>query len=92
MRLFDRKPESPAEVRAEKKLDEVTYEAADAEMDKEAEREHAGFAFGPFKFRRSRGVPFHRVPGDPVAEPVDDSDPADSRSLSDVLHEHDDSA
>lgn len=92
MKLFSKKPESPAEVRAEKRLDEVTYEVADAEMEKEAEREHAGFAFGPFKFRHSRSVPFHRVPGDPEPEPVDDPDPADSRSLGEVLHEHDDSA
>lgn len=93
MRLFSRKPESPAEKQALSNLDEATRQVAWAEEEEEGEREKLPGFFGPLTFVRwFRRVPFRHVPGDPVPEPVDDPDPADSRSLSAVLHEHDDSA
>lgn len=93
MGLFSRKPESPAEKQALAKLDEATRGVAWAEETKEGEREKLPGFFGALKFFPGfRRVPFRRVPGDPVPEPVDDPDPSDSRSLSAVLHEHDDSA
>jgi hypothetical protein len=89
--IFKRKPESPAEQQALANLDEETRDVAWSEFDKEVEREQGGGSFGPltFAFPRKAPVPFHHVPGDPVPEPVDDPDPADSRSLRDVLHEKD---
>ena len=89
---FKRKPESPEEIAAEEKLDEVTREVASAEFQKEADRE-VGTMFNP-----DFGVPvpgqdawlgrrrkFRWVKGDPVPEPVDDEDPSDERGLRDAL-------
>lgn len=89
--LFRRKPESAAEKQALANLDEATQEVAWTEGEKEAEREAATREAGPHMFGHT-DVAFHEVPGDPVPEPVDDPDPADDRSLRDVLHEHGDSA
>ena len=93
MSFLRRHPESPAEKQALANLDAATFDVAREELEKEGEREKAKLGFGPLLFTRwFRRVPFHRVPGDPVPEPVDDLDPADMRPLHDVLHEHDDSA
>jgi len=43
MSLFKRKPESPQEIAAEERLDEVTREVASQELDKEGSRETRGF-------------------------------------------------
>jgi hypothetical protein len=80
MHLFRKHPESPAEVRAEEKLDEATREVAWDEFEKEGEREKQRGFFGPQSFFRG----FRRVP-----KPVDDPDPADARPLRDVLDERD---
>jgi hypothetical protein len=84
---FKRKQESPQEIAAEKKLDEATREVAWDEFGKEAVREQQGGFFGPLKlsFRREKPDPLHHVEGDPVPEPVDDSDPGDERGLRDAL-------
>ncbi len=84
---FKRKQESPQEIAAEKKLDEVTREVAWDEFGKEAVREQQGRFFGPSKlsFRREKPDPLHHVKGDPVPEPVDDPDPGDERGLRDAL-------
>ena len=91
MRLFKKlfKPESPAEKAALARLDEVTREVAAEEGNKEWGRERATLEVGPALASPSgpHGVPFHDVPGDPVPEPVDDPDPADSRSMREVMHE-----
>jgi hypothetical protein len=93
MSFLHRHPESPAEQQALANLDAATFDVAREELEKEGEREKAGLGFGPLMFTRwFRRVAFHRVPGDPVQEPVDDPDPADLRPLHEVLHEHDDSA
>lgn len=80
MRLFRKRPESPAEVQAEEKLDEATREVAWDEFEKAGgAMKQRGF-FGPMRFFGA----FRRVP-----KPVDDPDPADGRSLRDVLDERD---
>lgn len=94
MRLFEifkRKPESPAEEQALANLDEATREVGWQEFEKEEEREQGGGEVGPLSLLPPRTPPvaFRHVPGDPVPEPVDDPDPADSRSLRDVLDEDD---
>ena len=82
-------PESPEEIVAEQKLDEVTRQVASQEMDKEVTRERSGF-FGPFTFG-FRGWPqlLRWKRGDPVPEPRDDPDQTSEEGLRDVLHEHD---
>lgn len=84
---FKRKTESPQEIAAEKKLDEVTREVAFQELDKEAVREQQGGFLGSFTlgFRRERPDLLHHVKGDPVPEPVDDPDPGDEHGLRDAL-------
>jgi hypothetical protein len=84
---FKRKQESPREIAAEKKLDEVTREVAWDEFGKEAVREQQGGFFGPSKlsFRREKPDPLRHVKGDPIREPVDDPDPGDERGLRDAL-------
>ena len=94
MRLFDlfkRKPESPAEEQALANLDEVTRDVSWDELDKEEEREQGGGEIGVLTpaLHQTPPVRFHDVTGDPVPEPVDDTDPADRRGLDDVLHEDD---
>ena len=85
--------ESPQEKEALAKLDEETRDVAWDEFDKEADRELntrgaiAQFFGGLARFGRPR--PFHRVKGDPEAEPVHDEDPGDERGLRDALN-HDD--
>src|SRR5438034_739809 len=83
--------ESPEEKEALEKLDEETEEVSWAEFGKEADREVSTFWGGGlwrglgFMFGRFR--PFRRKKGDPVAEPLDDPDPSDDRSMRDVMHE-----
>jgi hypothetical protein len=87
MSLFKRKPESPQEIAAEERLDEVTREVASQELDKEGSRETRGF-FGPLTlWFRARPRALRWVRGDPVPEPVDDPDPGNEEGLRDVLHE-----
>jgi hypothetical protein len=81
--------ETPEEKQALEKLDEATREVAWDEEYKEADRELntrgviAQFMGGLARFGRIRR--FHRVPGDPELEPVDDEDPGDERGLHDAL-------
>lgn len=70
---FKRKPESPQEKAALEKLDEVTREAADAELDKEAVHE-----LGSFSPAATLGVVARPLHGDP--------DPAGGPSMHDVMH------
>ncbi|MGH2972807.1 MAG: hypothetical protein ACRDNM_05575 [Gaiellaceae bacterium] len=85
MKLFADKPESSAEKEALAKLDEATREVSWQEEQKVAERGHPGARLGFLRWLMPY-VPFRRKRGGPV----DDPDPADSRSLRDVLHEGDD--
>lgn len=87
MSLFKRKPESPQEIAAEERLDEVTREVASQELDKEGSRETRGF-FGPLTlWFHARPRALRWVRGDPVPEPVDDPDSGSEEGLRDVLHE-----
>jgi hypothetical protein len=87
MSLFKRTPESPQEIAAEAKLDEVTREVAFEELDKEGSRERSGL-FGPLLLWFSaRPRALRWVRGDPVPEPVDDPDPGSEEGLRDVLDE-----
>ncbi len=88
--------ESPEEKEALAKLDEVTREVADEELQKEADREistgldpkYGVPLAGPVgwlgRFRR-----FRWKKGDPVPEPVDDEDPGDEHGLRDALRSDD---
>jgi len=73
---FKRKKESPEEIAAEKKLDEVTREAAWGEFDKEAGRE-AGM--GPLAPLGMTGATEGPLQGDP--------DPTDEHGLREAFHE-----
>jgi len=87
MSLFKRKPESPQEIAAEERLDEVTREVASQELDKDGSREQRGF-FGPLTlWFRARPRALRWVRGDAVPEPRDDPDPGSEEGLRDVLHE-----
>jgi hypothetical protein len=90
MSLFKRKPESPQEIAAEKRLDEGTREVASQELGKEVSREKSGF-LGPltYAFRRARPSALRRVSGDPVPEPVENPDPGSEEGLRDALRDHD---
>jgi hypothetical protein len=84
--------ESPEEKEALEKLDEETREVSWGEFQKEADREvSTGPLFGSRRLGWRFGLfrPFRRAKGDPVPEPVDDEDPADDRSMRDVMHEDD---
>lgn len=74
---FKKKKESPQEIAAEKKLDEVTREAAWGEFDKEAAREAA---WGPLQPLGMSGA--MQREGDP--------DPGDEHGLRDALRDGDD--
>ena len=97
-------PESPEEIAALRKLDEVTREVAAEETDKEIARTRGpfpGMRISPFFARvaafspltslrpRHRYGGWRRVKGDPLPEPVNDPDPTDEHGLRDALHEHD---
>jgi hypothetical protein len=73
---FKRKKESPQEIAAEKKLDEVTREAAWGELNKEEAREAA---WGPLEPLGMSGAMEGPLEGDP--------DPGDEHGLRDALHE-----
>jgi hypothetical protein len=91
MSLFKRKPESPEELAAERKLDEATREVASQELDKEGWRERWWGFFGPlfFAFRGFRHPKMRLDVRDPVLfEPVDNPDPTDEEGSRDALHEH----
>jgi hypothetical protein len=75
---FKRKKESPEEIAAEKRLDEVTREVAWGEFDKEAAREAP---FGPLEPLGMTGAMHKRPEGDP--------DPGDEHGLRDALREDD---
>ena len=73
---FKRKPDSPQEIAAEKKLDEVAREVAWDEFDKEAGREAP---WGPFEPLGMTGAIEGPQKGDP--------DPGDERGLRYVLRD-----
>jgi len=100
--LFHRKPESPAEIAAEQKLDAVTREVAWKEFGKEADREFNPVLALPVGGARRRFVSltpgrfiagfgrfrrFRKIPGDPVPEPFGDPDPAGPGGLRDALEQ-----
>lgn len=72
---FKRKKESPQEIAAEKRLDEVTSEVAWDELDKEERRETLGPYFGPMT---GEVMPQERAGGP-------DRDPSDEHGLRDAL-------
>jgi hypothetical protein len=74
-----RKPESPEEIAAEKRLDEVTREVAWDEFDKEERRETLTLGFGPLT---GELMPEERAGGP-------DRDPGYERPMRDVLREAD---
>jgi len=73
---FKKKPESPEEVAALEKLDEVTRGVAAGELDKEAAREAP---FGPLEPLGIEGMKQGPLHGDP--------DPTDEHGLRDALRE-----
>lgn len=75
---FKRKKESPAEIAAEERLDEVTREVAWGEFDKEAEHE-AGM--GPLAPLGMTGAMEGPLEGDP--------DPGDEHGLRDAQRDED---
>jgi hypothetical protein len=71
-----RKPESPEEIAAEKKLDEVTREVAWGEFDKEAARERVLGPIEPLGVEGLRQEPL-----------LKDPDPGDEHGLRDAMRE-----
>lgn len=85
---FKKKPESPEEEEALKKLDEATREVSMEEFNKEADRELSApglLTARPLGWRYGRFRRFRYVKGDPLPEPVDDEDPAGGPSMHDVM-------
>jgi hypothetical protein len=76
---FKKKQESPTEIAAEKKLDEVTREVAWAEFDKEVARERP---LGPLEPLGMTGLTQGKLDGDP--------DPGDEHGVREALHDGDD--
>jgi hypothetical protein len=79
---FKKKQESPTEIAAEKKLDEVTREVAWAEFDKEAARERPLGPLGPLEPLGMTGLTQGRLDGDP--------DSGDEHGMREALHDGDD--
>jgi hypothetical protein len=86
---FRRKQESPQEIAAEEKLDEVTREVAADELQTEADRElDTGLGIGELaRFGHPRE--FQRIEGDALQEPIDDADPRDEHALREALRDDD---
>jgi len=72
---FKRKQETPKEIAAEKRLDEVTREVAWGEFDKEAVREAPLGPLAPLGIEGAMAGPLQ-----------EDPDPGDEHGLSDALH------
>jgi hypothetical protein len=72
---FKRKQEAREEIAAEKRLDEVTREAASGEFDKEAAREAPLGPLAPLGMEGAIAGPLH-----------EDPDPGDEHGLRDALH------